>query len=383
ALGFGIAVAVAVGPGRLQLAATACALAIPAALAVLAAELLGADGSLVLIIALLCAASAAVGFAVRSTTGRVRVPRAVRTAFAVALVALPIALAAATLVRLGGPVAAYDAFSAAPAPVHGGVQSRVLSVSGSSRADYWRVAWNAYEEEPALGAGAGTFARTWLLERPIPQPVRDAHNLYLETLAELGPVGLALLLVALAAPLATGRSWWTPVALAPYAAFLAHCAQDWGWELPAVTTAALACGAAMAGTPAGRRLPRWPALAAGGLCVLALYGFVGNRALAEAVAAADRVDFEASAVAARTARRLQPWSAEPWRLLGEAELARGSDSAARRSFSEGLERDERNWELWLDLGLATDGDEQRRAWARSASLNPLSPELKELGFTPR
>ena len=66
--------------------------------------------------------------------------------------------------------------------------------------------------EPLLGSGAGTFADWWLRERSTPISTREAHSLYLETLAELGPLGLALLLVALAAPLsrqlvpAAGRS---------------------------------------------------------------------------------------------------------------------------------------------------------------------------------
>jgi len=234
-----------------------------------------------------------------------------------------------------------------------------------------------------LGEGAGSYARAWLAERPIPQPVRDAHSLYLETLAELGPLGVLLLAVALAAPLAGRRSPWMPVALAPYAAFLVHAGQDWDWELPAVTVAGLASGAALVVPPTGPRIPRLAAVAAVALCGVALFGYAGNRVLAEATVAADRTDFAGSADRARTARRLQPWSPEPWRLLGEADLALGSSAAARHSFRRGLERDSDNWELWLDLGLASEGAEQRAAWSRAASLNPLSPELQELGFTRR
>jgi len=61
------------------------------------------------------------------------------------------------------------------------------------------------EREPLLGEGAGGFERRWMQERGAPNNARDAHNLYLETLAELGPIGLALLLVALIAPLAALR----------------------------------------------------------------------------------------------------------------------------------------------------------------------------------
>ncbi|HET8650960.1 MAG TPA: O-antigen ligase family protein [Gaiellaceae bacterium] len=378
ALAVGLAVAVALGPRRLQLAAVAAGLAVPTGAAVVAAHLLSADAFLAAVIGVLCGAAAGVCYALR--TSAVEIPAWGRTAFAICLVAVPFLAAAAVLVRVGGPDGAYDAFTAAPTPVHGEGSERLFSASGSSRADYWRVAWETYEDEPLLGDGAGTFARTWLADRPIPQPAKDAHSLYLETLSELGPIGLALLALALAAPFAGCRD---PVALAPYTAFLAHAAQDWVWELPAVTVAALACGAAMVASRAGPRLPRTLAVVPAVLCIAVALAFAGNRALAEAVAAADRSDYAEAVDHARTARTLQPWSAEPWRLLGEAQLAAGSVQEARRSFTRGLDRDSGDWELWLDLGLAHDGPRQRLAWSRAQSLNPLSPELQELGFADR
>ena len=383
ALAAGLAAGVALGPARLQLGATVLALAPACATAAGAAAAIGAGGRVAGLLPLLCAVSAATAFLLRSRGERLRVGRAPRTAFATALVLLPVVLVGAVLVRLGGPTGAIDAFKAAPAPTHGDVGRRVLSASGSSRADYWSVAWRAFRDEPLRGTGAGTFARTWLVERPVPQPVEDAHSLYLETLAELGPFGLALLAAALAAPFFARRAHWTPVALAPYAAFLVHATQDWDWELPAVVVTALACGAAVLAASAAGRAPRVLALGAAALLVLVSVAFAGNRAVAEAAATADRANYAASADAARTARTLQPWSAEPWRLLGEAQLARGDVEHARRSFSRGLRRDDGDWELWLDLGLASDGAERRRAWRRAASLNPLSPELKELGFDGR
>jgi tetratricopeptide (TPR) repeat protein len=380
ALAVGLTVALVVGPGRLQFAATALALAAPAAIAVLSAARLGASASLAAFLLMLCALSAAFPLVLRYGEARYRPSLRVRRAFAITLVALPPVVAAAALVRLGGPTEAYDSFKAAPAPTHGDVSARVFSLSGSNRADYWRVAWRVYEDHPALGAGAGTYSRSWLRERPVPQPVQDAHSLYLETLAELGPIGLGLLLVALAAPFASSRSWWTPVAFAPYAAFLAHASQDWDWELSAVTVAALACGAAPITSSDGRRVPRVVALVPAALCLLAVPAFVGNRAVAEAGSAYDRGSWRDAEDAARSARSLQPWSPEPWRLLGEAELAQGSLAPARRSFRAGLAEDPDEWELWLDLGLASEGPARRRAFEHAARLNPLSPELEELGF---
>ncbi len=247
-------------------------------------------------------------------------------------------------------------------------------------ADYWRVALRAVEDEPLLGSGSGSYRRLWYRNRSEPQPARDAHSLYLETLAELGPLGLVLLLAALGLPLAVAvgarADPLTAAALGPYVAFLAHTAQDWDWELPAVTVAALACAVALLlsarrqWTPLGR-VPRLVGgSAALALVVLALTAYAGNRELALAEAGSER--------SARRAARLQPWSSEPWRVLGEAQLERGEVEAARASFREGLSRDDGDWELWIDLALASDGDARRAAFDRAVRLNPRDPDLPEL-----
>jgi len=378
ALGIGLGVAVAVGPGRLQLAATALGLAAPTTLAVLAANRLGASASLAALVAALCLLAALVPLLIRSTS--FEPSRRARTAFAALLIALPVVVVAVVLVKLGGPADAYDAFKAAPAPTHGDPRARVFSLSGRNRADYWSVAWQSYEREPLLGTGSGSYARIWLQERPVPQPNTDAHILYLETLAELGPLGLALLAVALAAPFVARPQRWTPVALGPYVAFLAHAAQDWDWELPAVTVAALACGAAPLAGQTRRRLPRVAAAIPAVLCAAAALAFLGNHALERSIDAMDGLEWREAGDSAHRARSLQPWSPEPWRVLGEIELAEGSLVAARRYFRRGLAEDPDEFELWIGLGLASDGAARREAFARAAALNPLSPELRELGF---
>lgn len=370
ALGVGLAAAVAIGPERLRLAATGVALAVPGALAMLAAEQL-------LLVLALCALAAVIPLGLRAAPVP---PPAARTAFAVALAAAPVVVVALLLVKVGGPREAWDSFKAAPTPTHGQPSRRVLDLSGRNRADYWTVAWRSYEDDPLLGAGAGTYARTWLRERPVPQPVTDAHNLYLETLAELGPIGLVLLLTALAAPFAGVRDPWAAVALAPYAAFLAHAAQDWDWELPALTVAGLACGIAAIAGPAGPRLSRVAAVAPVGLAVLAALAFAGNQALERSIDAMDGLRWDEAARDARRARTLQPWSPEPWRVLGEVELAEGSLAASRRYFRSGIREDPDEFELWIGLGLASEGRARRAAFVRAYRLNPLSPDLEELGF---
>jgi hypothetical protein len=116
---------------------------------------------------------------------------------------------------------------------------------------YWHVAWREYVAHPWLGSGAGTFGDYWQHygNQAITGGALDAHNLYLETLAELGPIGLALLVALLVLLLASAlRARWHPFASAAtgaYVAFLAHAALDWDWEMPVVTLAALVCAAAL------------------------------------------------------------------------------------------------------------------------------------------
>jgi O-antigen ligase len=119
---------------------------------------------------------------------------------------------------------------------------------GEDRPHYWRVAWKEFELHPFLGSGPGTFANYWLHYRTIPSFARDAHNLYLETLAEAGPLGLLILLAALAVPLLALRRAQNPIAAAAagaYVAFLVHAGVDWDWELPAVTVVGLVAGAVL------------------------------------------------------------------------------------------------------------------------------------------
>ena len=70
--------------------------------------------------------------------------------------------------------------------------------------------------------------------------------------------------------------------------------------------------------------------------------------------------------------------AEPWRLLGESQLQAGEVEQARRSFLRGIAKDRGDWEVWLDLALATRGGERRDALDHDAFLNPLSSELRDL-----
>ena len=112
-----------------------------------------------------------------------------------------VGVCAVLLVAVTAAGFAFARSFAAPTATPAQGAERLRTLSGSSRADYWQVALHAVEDEPLLGSGSGSYRRLWYRNRSEPQPARDAHSLYLETLAELGPLGLVLSLAALGLPL--------------------------------------------------------------------------------------------------------------------------------------------------------------------------------------
>jgi O-antigen ligase len=405
----GAFVALVVARERLRLAAFAVVLGVPGGAAVLltlhthaltraGASLDTATASgrrLALELAGCMVASAAAAFLLAEHEPRVRMSRTARRAAIAAIAGAAALVLLAALVKVGGPSAAVDRATRsfrAPLPASGGdLDRRLVSISSNGRDEYWRVAGREIAARPWLGGGAGSFERYWHRERRTGYEARNAHNLYLETLAELGPVGLALLLLALALPLAglrNDRGSVATTAVAAYTAFLAHAALDWDWQLPAVTLAALACGGTLlvcarpADTEDGaatRLRPRFLAFAALiPLAVIAVVVAAGNGALGGSDSALERGDTAGAERLARRAHRWAPWSAQPWQRLGDAALAAGDLETARRSYLRAIARDETEWSLWFGLAQASRGPERARALGRALELNPRSPELAAL-----
>lgn len=142
--------------------------------------------------------------------------------------------------------------SVAAALVAGALLVVMLALPRASFGDrpaYWRVALGDAADHALVGSGAGSFDDVWLERRAIPAFVRDAHSLYLETAAELGVVGLALLLIALGAPLvAAARARdrrLVATAAAGYTVLLVHAGLDWDWEMPVTVLSGLTCAAVL------------------------------------------------------------------------------------------------------------------------------------------
>jgi hypothetical protein len=400
ALGIGLIAAVVFDRARLQLV-TAFALASAAPLAsvliasrsnalthdtasVTAAAHDGKRLAVLLVVAALVSALLTVALARAERT--LRPPEWARVGYAAVLLGLVAAALVFAVARYGSPPTmarkAYDSFIAKPTFDGSNLNKRLFSFSGNGRAELWKVAWRDYKAHHWLGAGPGTFEEEWNRQRPTSLKVRDAHNLYVEQLAEVGPVGLGFLLIALAVPLAVGvRARRVPLAgaaFAAYAAFLVHAAIDWDWEVTAVTLCGLLCGIALLTAARREREPLSFALpirltavcATVALAALAFVGLVGNLALASSARAAARGDWHKSAAEARRASDWAPWSSGAFDLLGQAQLHQGRDQAAASSFRRAIAKDPRRWDFWLDLYAATSGQEAALAFRRAYELNP-------------
>jgi hypothetical protein len=157
----------------------------------------------------------------------------------------PVVAVGIALVAVGTLIAAAAAENRANEPAPTGARTERLRSLQSNRLDYWRVALEGFAAHPIAGVGSAGFRAEWLRERTISEPAQDAHSLYLETLAELGLIGAAFLLMLLA-----GVAWCATRVLAAdpalaagptaaLAAFGLHAGLDWDWELPALSLVAL------------------------------------------------------------------------------------------------------------------------------------------------
>ncbi|MGH2920974.1 MAG: O-antigen ligase family protein, partial [Gaiellaceae bacterium] len=327
---------------------------------------------------------------------RVAPPRPLRLAFGGALALVVVTALVVIFARYGGPVTivgnAWDSFSTTKTGPQPDLRERLFTFQGSYRVELWEAALDQYEDHRVLGSGPGTYEQYWNEHRPFWHIVRDAHNLYLEVLAELGPVGLLLLVIALGLPIAAALHArgqpLVPAAGGAFVVFVVHAAVDWDWELPAVTIAGLACAIAVTAAaakgdpgPLGPRV-RWSAVGVAlALAAVSFVGLVGASALSASEEAADKGRWEEAKKEARKAARWWRWSPEPWTRLGEAQLGTGDSEGAAESFRRAVSKDRDDWALWYDLYLVTEGRESSRALAEAARLNRFFRSDLEEGDT--
>lgn len=306
--------------------------------------------------------------------------------FGIGLCTATLVVVAALVVSLGGPVRAVDrgwsAFTGGFNVSEDNLGNRFRSFSNNGRIEHWRVAVEDYRADPILGSGAGTYEQAWYSLRRNDLTARDAHSLYLEVLAELGPIGLLLLTATLAVPFVgyvRARSTpYVPAAAGAYSAFAVHAGIDWDWEVVGLTATALMVGSVglVAAGPRSRpwtlrRRPRVAAVFAASLiAAFAFASLVGNREVAASNSSLAAGNPGAAIQSARRATRTLRWSVEPWLALGYAQRAQGDTLGARASFERATDRDPGNWRAWLARSEVATGADRRRSVAVLHQLNP-------------
>jgi O-antigen ligase len=227
--------------------------------------------------------------------------------------------------------AARDELRAPPPPPALKDPAERLGTLSSARYGLWKAAIDIHSSHPWHGVGPGAFEFAWNRNPEYDHFVRDAHSLYLESLAEMGWLGFASILLFVGGLASVGArlrvgARGDPVAagllaslLAAFVVFLAYAGYDWMWESTAVAVFALAIATvALAGSsqPLDRRL-RLPVRAT--LAVVALLiamvqlpGLVATSKIRSSQQAASAGHLGTALGDAEDAVASAPWAASPY-----------------------------------------------------------------------
>jgi O-antigen ligase len=321
------------------------------------------------------------------------------------------ALALAAFVAADGPGTLQRQFDRFVDNTHesaptGGQRERLLEIGNDGRRPLWEVAGDSFREQPLRGSGAGTFQLEWERDRTDGPPRLYAYSLYFETLAELGLVGIVLLVGALLTILVgialnargPGRPMYA-AALAVVLCWILHAGVDIDWQTPALGVPVFALAGFALARPrerlkfdASRRGPaaRLVRLTAGGarpalaliclaLAVVPALMTVAHARLRDSVEALDagacgraRDEAQASIDAIDAGPR-------PYEVLAMCAARAGEAVASVELARAGVAHDPGSWEPHYALALAQGaaGRDPRRQIAVAATLNPQSPLLEE------
>ena len=304
-----------------------------------------------------------------------------------------------------------------------------LTAIASVRAQYWNEALKVFQAHPVAGAGAGGYEVARLRYRSGPLPVKHAHGFIVQTLADLGIVGLVLVLALLASWMAAaGRathpfnrrwpSWaeiragarprWAPLPrlegryygperigmlslLCIVVVFGIHSLIDWTWYVPGDAVVALICAGWLAGRgpltagkrsavqlPAGRPSPVRLALAAAaivGALLIAWTQWQPQRSSTASLDALAKLEGNRSAAmaAARAGVSRDPLSAEALFTLASVQSGSGQAAQARATLRKAVRVQPSNPKTWLTLGhfdLAADPHAALEELRAGIYLNP-------------
>ena len=420
-----LAVLVAIGPDRLRLTAYAVlgmAAAVPAYVVAVVRDDLTTDGvvqaeraddGLILLVALLVAIALVVwaGRWLRDRDAHLEqaklVPPSVRPRNAL------VAAGAALLVLIGGLAVSergvtgtiedrWDDFTTVKSDDQSD-PSRVLRSNSGNRWVWWKEAAGAFSDEPVKGWGAGSFPLVHRRYRENDLPVRQAHSVPLQLLAETGLVGAALALAGL------GLLGWAAAARLRYAdgrerryvaalacaslAWGVHMWFDWDSDIPGVTLPLLIFLGVLAARPPGTadavdavppqddvRAPAGPrgaGLLAGALILAALatsayLPWLADDKAAEATllgAVSEENALEEAAKRADEAMQLNPLSIDPVAAAIAIALKRGRLQEVAELVEETADRQPQNPDVWLRAYAVQQSIDD--APARIASLRRL------------
>ena len=280
------------------------------------------------------------------------------------------------LVLVGGAVGLVakvgDPFSWASSQFSGGecanVPGRLADLCANNRVAWWKESLRIARDRPLGGSGAGTFAIARLRHRTDATQASEPHSVPFQVLADLGVVGLSLLMVTVAGAVLGVRRGLrlsgtedrrAASALACLVlAFGVHALVDYDLDFLAVSAPALvALGALLAvGRPHARIRARVPELVALGTVTAAAVLAVAFPALADKEVRRSFDATDAGRIAegvrlANRARLLNPLSLGPLEARAYAADADGDERAAVAWYERATRLQPENPDPWYDLGL--------------------------------
>jgi O-antigen ligase len=302
------------------------------------------------------------------------------------LVGVPVVIAAA--------VAAGVATSSGPLTIHAG-PSRFLRVGSSDRWQWWTESVDIFKDRPLAGAGAGTFQLASRRYAGSEAVAAEPHDLPLQFLAELGIVGLALLLAVLVAAIAVviGAVRRTddlavPALAAVCGAYLVHSLLEFDWDFVALTgPVALVVGVlAATGRPAlaprRRLVPALAALLVGAAALSSVATpWAADQRIEDSRTALDDGDPIAAGAAAEDAHDLNPLSAEALVAWALAEEFQGHRTRAADLYRRATDLQPENPRVWrarakFQFETLHDAALARRSIARALTLDPADADLR-------
>ena len=309
---------------------------------------------------------------------------------ALGILAAGVAVGLVVLVAEAKPEGWFRDFTAQPtnASLQGGPQ-HLANASSSSRWLWWKEAWQAWQDSPWRGTGAGSFELTHRMLRTNNIVVTEPHNVPLQFLTETGLVGFFLALVAVGAAAVgvvrrlRGRDP-AAVALAVLAAaYVLHSLVDFDWDFVAVTAPfVLSVGALLGGPGVVRDETRlvWSPLPAAVAIAVALSlltpWFAERETDSARTALADGRPLRAYRDA-RDARSLNPLSLDPVLVQATALEQLGDVEGARERYAAAVRLQPLNWRPWFELGRFEEdlGDPAGalRPLRRAVELDPQNP----------